>query len=68
MRHRSPSPAKNGVKGIEGDWTNVAGSLNQIDVGPLGVFGVNSKNAIVYRLGTRNNPSTPGTEWKTYDF
>ena len=37
-------------------WERIPGGLKQIEVGQLGVFGVNRNDAIYYRVGTNNNP------------
>ena len=38
--------------------------FKQMDVGELGVFGVDSYNNIYYRIGTRNNPQSTGSAWQ----
>ena len=45
-------------------WEKIPGGLKQIEVGQLGVFGVNRNDAIYYRVGTNNNPSSSGSSWQ----
>ena len=45
-------------------WQRVPGNLKQVEIGPLGVFGVNKLNDIFYRVGTHTNPSSPGSSWQ----
>jgi len=54
--------------GILGRWENVEGKLVHVEIGKLGVFGVNAANEVFYRVGTRNNPGRTGTHWQLYDF
>jgi hypothetical protein len=47
--------------GYEGGWTNIAGKLKQITVGPLGTFGVNEQDEIFYRTGTGEDNASQGS-------
>ena len=58
-----------GYKGNEGSWTDVQGRLDQVDVGEIGTFGVNSLNNLYYKSGTHGNPyavgvSNNGSAWQ----
>ena len=42
----------------------VPGKLKQVEVGQFGVFGVTSKNKVLYRKGTHGNCGSMGSEWQ----
>ena len=46
----------------EANWERIPGGLKQIEVGKLGVFGVNRNDAIYYRVGSKN--SSRGDSWQ----
>ena len=45
-------------------WENIPGGLKQIEIGAMGVFGVNRNDQIYYRVGTHNNPNSSGSGWQ----
>ena len=45
-------------------WQQVDGFLKQVEVGEMGVFGVDADNEIWYRLGTNENSGDIGTGWQ----
>ena len=50
--------------GPNGKWTPVDGKLKQVEIGKLGVFGVNSADDIFYRIGTKEDLTSVGTGWQ----
>ena len=40
----------------DGVWTDARGNLDQIEVGEFGVFGISTNDALVYKVGTHENP------------
>ena len=46
----------------EDNWERIPGGLKQIEVGKLGVFGVNKNDGIYYRVGSKNSPR--GDSWQ----
>ena len=48
------------------EWQVIPGALKQVEIGPSGVYGVNSDNEIFYRVGTYEKPMTTGTGWQMY--
>ena len=45
-------------------WESIPGALKQIEIGAMGVFGVNGNDQIYYRVGTHNNPNSSGSAWQ----
>ena len=46
-------------------WMTVPGKLKQVEVGNMGVFGVNKNNRILYRVGSAENLNyTTGSIWQ----
>ena len=58
--------------GPAGNWIKISNPkgarLKQIDVGGLGVFGVDSNCNIYYRIGTHQNPQSTGSDWQKYEL
>ena len=48
----------------DGTWTDIEGSLDQVEVGQFGTFGVNYLNDLFYRVGTHENPVSAGISWQ----
>ena len=53
-----------GYKNQDGTWTDIEGSLDQVEVGQFGTFGVNYLNDLFYRVGTHENPVSAGISWQ----
>ena len=50
----------NGHLDQDGSWTDIRGSLNQVEVGEFGTFGINGNNRLYYKLGTHEDPYSAG--------
>ena len=48
----------------ESSWEKIVGTLSQISVSELGVFGTDSNAKYYYRVGTNNNPTSSGWQWQ----
>jgi len=70
----------NGHLNQDGSWTDIRGSVSQVEVGEFGTFGINSNNHLFYKKGTHEDPYSAGpitgtencgnncvTEWQHFD-
>ena len=70
----------NGHLNQDGGWTDIRGSVSQVEVGEFGTFGINSNNHLFYKKGTHEDPYSAGpitgtencgnncvTEWQHFD-
>ena len=49
-------------------WKCIAGSLSKVSVGPAGVWGLDTKNGVMFRDGTQDDPDdTDGSGWSSVD-
>ena len=49
------------------EWERIEGGLKQIEVGKVGVFGVNRHDHIYYRIGTVGDSRSSGNDWQRLD-
>ena len=49
-------------------WKCIAGSLSKVSVGPAGVWGLDTRNGVMFRDGTQDDPDdTDGSGWSSVD-